>query len=177
MLKLKSLLYIAVCAVTATLALAQPPERRGPGFEPRPPGPLGRIEERLGELGLSDEQKERLKKLNRDTGREIGDLMRKLREAHREFNEVLKEYNLDRRRGLGIHQKDQRSSKRYPEPHARVAVGTAQNIEARPIRKVPRDYAARFRGGETAGFRPKTASAATINPNPKGFSSLFRTGD
>jgi Spy/CpxP family protein refolding chaperone len=100
MLKLKSLLYIAVCAVTATLALAQPPERRGPGFEPRPPGPLGRIEERLGELGLSDEQKERLKKLNRDTGREIGDLMRKLREAHREFNEVLKEYNLDRRRAL-----------------------------------------------------------------------------
>lgn len=100
MLKLKSLLYIAVCAVTATLALAQPPERRGPGFEPRPPGPLGRIEERLGELGLSDEQKERLKKLNRDTGREIGDLMRKLREAHREFNEVLKEYNLDRRRTL-----------------------------------------------------------------------------
>jgi Spy/CpxP family protein refolding chaperone len=61
---------------------------------------LGRIEERLGELGLSDEQKERLKKLNRDTGREIGDLMRKLREAHREFNEVLKEYNLDRRRAL-----------------------------------------------------------------------------
>jgi Spy/CpxP family protein refolding chaperone len=100
MLKLKSLLYIAVCAVTATLALAQPPERRGPGFEPRPPGPLGRIEERLGELGLSDEQKERLKKLNRDTGREIGDLMRKLREAHREFESVLKEYNLDRRKAL-----------------------------------------------------------------------------
>jgi Spy/CpxP family protein refolding chaperone len=100
MLKLKSLLYIAVCTVTATLALAQPPERRGPGFEPRPPGPLGRIEERLGELGLSDEQKERLKKLNRDTGREIGDLMRKLREAHREFDSVLKEYNLDRRKAL-----------------------------------------------------------------------------
>lgn len=100
MLKLKSLLYIAVCTVTATLALAQPPERRGPGFEPRPPGPLGRIEERLGELGLSDEQKERLKKLNRDTGREIGDLMRKLREAHREFDSVLKEYNLDRRKVL-----------------------------------------------------------------------------
>jgi Spy/CpxP family protein refolding chaperone len=61
---------------------------------------LGRIEERLGELGLSDEQKERLKKLNRDTGREIGDLMRKLREAHREFDSVLKEYNLDRRKVL-----------------------------------------------------------------------------
>ena len=98
MFKLRSLLYIAVCAVTATLALAQPPERRGPGFEPRPSGPLGRIEKRLGELDLSDEQKEKLKKLNRDTGREIGDLMRKLREAHREFNGVLKEYNLDRRK-------------------------------------------------------------------------------
>lgn len=98
MFKPRSFLYIAVCAVAATLAVAQPPERRGPGFEPRPPGPLGRIEERLGELGLSDEQRERLKKLNRDTGREIGDLMRKLGEAHREFNNVLKEYNLDRRK-------------------------------------------------------------------------------
>lgn len=90
------LLALLVLCIPA-LGTAQPP--------PPPPGfgfPDAQFRERMRELGLTDEQRDKLRELGRRSGVEIRDLFEKFHDANRRLNELLRQYDFDRRKAESL---------------------------------------------------------------------------
>jgi len=76
-----------------------PPTDRPPAFGGFPDA---EFRERMKELGLTDEQRDKLRELNRRIGVEIRDLFGKFHEANRKLDELLRQYDFDRRKAEGL---------------------------------------------------------------------------
>jgi Spy/CpxP family protein refolding chaperone len=88
---------VKVCLVLITVLVALPAvAQHPPEGPPRPDSP--ELRNRMRELGLTNDQRDRLQELNRRMGREAGDLFRKLYGANKQLEELFSRFELDNER-------------------------------------------------------------------------------
>ncbi|MGQ9696826.1 MAG: Spy/CpxP family protein refolding chaperone [Armatimonadota bacterium] len=87
-------------ALIPAVGVAQPPPP--PPSRPLFDVPAARFRERMKELELTDEQREKLRDLHRRMGVEIRELFEKFREANRNLDELLRQYDFDRRKAEAL---------------------------------------------------------------------------
>jgi|GEM_PF-1597840 Spy/CpxP family protein refolding chaperone len=94
------LLFLSLLTVLLTVSAVagQPTPPSAPPGAPN----FRDFRERLKEVGLTDDQRAKLRDLNRRTGTETRELLHKLGDATRRLDEVLGKYDLDERRARSI---------------------------------------------------------------------------